>query len=466
MNKFLERIYSRAPVWGQNMMISAYGYWWKQHRFGGVFAHELKGFKERENYTSEKWQDYQTRQLRLLLQHAYDQVPYYRQVLQARGLTVEKLKKFELRNLPKLPFLKKQTMRLFGQTELLSKKKEKNGTYLSSSGSTGTPVRVFCSSQFHQRVTACIEARVRHWAGVSRYDARAMIGGRTIIPKAFPKAPYYRFNAAEKQVYFSAYHISKRNALNYYQGLQKYPVNYMTGYAMSNYFLARIFDELRFSVYPMKAVLTSSEKLTSAMRAVFQKVYGCKTYDHYSGVEACGLVSECEKGKLHISPDMGILEILNAEGEPCRPGETGWVVCTGLLNFDQPLIRYEMGDLLQLAKVQTCSCGRTMPIVEEIIGRMEDTVIGKDGREMVRFHGIFLDLKTVTEGQVIQHDDDRFQIKVVADGKLSPEDETLIRTRMEKQLGSIKLAIETVPFIPRNANGKFQAVVSRIQKQR
>ena len=77
------------------------------------------------------------------------------------------------------------------------------------------------------------------------------------------------------------------------------------------------------------------------------------------------------------------------------PGETGEVYSTGLLNFDQPLIRYRIGDMVKLAENQQTLCGRNMPVIEEIVGRVEDTVIGRDGREMVRFHGIFINLPSV-----------------------------------------------------------------------
>ena len=176
------------------------------------------------------------------------------------------------------------------------------------------------------------------------------------------------------------------------------------------------------------------------------------------------LVSECEHGRLHISPDVGIVEILNENGEPCSRGETGEVVTTGLLNFNQPLIRYKMGDLLKMSIDQECPCGRQMTVVEEIVGRLEDTVIGPDGREMVRFHGIFYDIPSIVEGQIIQNTLTDFEIKLVISRPLSRENTGLIHKRMESQLGKINLQINIVDKIPRNANGKFVAVISRVKR--
>jgi phenylacetate-CoA ligase len=315
----------------------------------------------------------------------------------------------------------------------------------------------------HQRWSAGFEARIRHWAGVDRFTPRGMIGGRRVVPEGDARPPFYRYNIFEKQTYFSAYHISASNAHDYLKGIKKHHVKYMTGYAMSNYFLARFFQEQNIEAPNLKAVITSSEKLTLEMRSTFQSVYNCKTYDSWSGLEACGLVSECESGSLHISPDLGIIEILDDQGIPVKPGEVGEVVCTGLINYDQPLIRYRIGDMMRLGR-HACTCGRNMPVIEEIVGRVEDTVIGEDGREMVRFHGIFIDLPNLVEGQIIQNTLTSFEIKIVTNGRWTQVESETIRKRMNSQLGSIDLQINEVSEIARNQNGKFQAVISHLKR--
>jgi phenylacetate-CoA ligase len=318
----------------------------------------------------------------------------------------------------------------------------------------------------HQKWSAAFESRIRNWAGLSRFDSRGMIGGRRIIPDGISKGPYYRYNSVEKQIYFSAYHISPETAADYASALVKYKPDYMTGYAMSNYLLARFFDDKNIEVPPLKGVITSSEKLTAEMRTLFQKVYGCKTYDSYSGVEACGLISENEYGQLLISPDVGIIEILNDKGEPCNPGETGELYCTGLLNYDQPLIRYRIGDKVRLANDQRTLCGRNMVVVDEIMGRDEDIVRGPDGREMVRFHALYLDIPGLAAGQLIQHEPDSFTINLQTEPERfnRPVAEKIIYQRLVSQLGEIKLKFEYPGKITPGPNGKFKAVISELTR--
>jgi phenylacetate-CoA ligase len=227
--------------------------------------------------------------------------------------------------------------------------------------------------------------------------------------------------------------------------------------------LSKFIGESELKAPKLKAIITSSEKLTDEMRDTFRRVYGCNTFDSYSGVEACGLISECENGKLHISPDAGILEIVKPDGAYALPGETGELICTGLLNFDQPLIRYRIGDVVTLSLDQTCKCGRNMTIVDEIMGRLEDTVVGTDGRLMVRFHGIFVGLLSIVEGQIIQEDLNSFVINVVVTSKLTEGVSTTIKERMISQLGEVDVKICEVESIPRNQNGKFKAVISKVK---
>ncbi len=64
------------------------------------------------------------------------------------------------------------------------------------------------------------------------------------------------------------------------------------------------------------------------MRAVMQAAYRCRIFEEYSTVETALFASECEHGRLHVSPDVSITEILRPDGTPCQPGEVGEVVTT------------------------------------------------------------------------------------------------------------------------------------------
>ncbi len=459
---FTDSIYKHSPVFFQNVLTSAYGWQWKRRRFGGVFPQEYEAAKEREKFTTTEWQNYQQDQLQRILRHAFEKVPYYKEAFRSAGIDKTVLEKIEVNSLSLLPVLTKQQLRLHGTGLLLATDREKQGAFFASSGSTGTPTQILFSVPMHQRWMALFESRVRNWAGVSSAIPRGMIGGRRVVPGSTGKPPFYRYNHFEKQVYFSAYHINKANAGNYVDGMLKHGVQYMTGYAMSNFFLAQFIKEAGLQAPQLHAVITSSEKLTEPMRQIFTEVYGCKTFDGWSGVEACALVTECAHGSLHISPDAGLIELLDKQMQPVSPGEAGDVYCTGFINYDQPLIRYAIGDQMVMGD-ERCSCGRDMPVIKEILGRVEDVVRGRDGRKMVRFHSVFNGVHAVKAAQVIQESVDRIRVKLVTEKGLSADDRLVISSRIVSQLGDIEVILEEVNEIPLNANGKFQAVISKVR---
>ncbi len=461
MKKIIKDIYAKSPVVFQNTMISTYGYYWKNRRLGAEFKKALYEFKSRESFSKQEWEDYQTIQLRKLLVHTYKTVPFYTSKYSTSGFNLKDFEKFELANLSRLPYLEKEELRQFGKSTLLSTKRSK-GKFYASSGSTGTPISVYFSKEFHQHWNAAYEVRVRNWAGVNYKMARGMIGGRRILPDANAKPPYFRYNAAEKQTYFSAYHLSEKTAQNYVDGLVKHHVEYLVGYAMSIYILADFILKLKIDTPKLKAVLTSSEKLTQTMRTVISKAFQCNVYDAYSGVEACGLISENKNNQLLFSPDTGVMEVINENGIAVKNGESGEVIATGLINFDQPLIRYRIGDRVKLSKVQDSSMLR----IDEIEGRVEDVIIGKDGQRMVRFHAIFIDIESLKVAQVIQKTFNEIKVNLVVESEFDKENELVICKRLKSQLGEITISFQYLDKIYKAKNGKFKAVISNLKNQK
>ncbi len=464
MSLVQDKIYPKMPVFVQNLMISAFGFQWQQRRFGGCYLDLLKEVKSREFNTSEQWSEYQTQELRKLLVHAYGHVEFYRGKYKAAGLTEKDLSNISLSDLKHIPFLEKDELRRFGTTKLLSDKLSR-GLFISSSGSTGTPTKIYLPRYFHQRFTALMEARVRNWAGVSKDTPRGMIGGRRIMPDSHFKIPYYRYNYFEKQTYFSAYHISPETVGNYLKGIIDNKVEYMTGYAMSNFLLAKCVSEKGLIAPQLKAVITSSEKLTPGMRKTIEEIYRCKCYDSYSGCEECGLISETPDGALLVSPDAGIMEFLNEDGSDSMPGETGEIVSTGLHNYDQPLIRYRIGDMAKLSSDQSPIGGRYMVRIDEMAGRIEDLVVCRDGRSMVRFHGLYLDIPGLKTGQLIQYDYERFTLNLLIDKQVyqKSEAEAVLKKRLESQVGMALINFNYPDKIATNSNGKIKAVISELQ---
>lgn len=454
-----DAVYENLPHNLQNVLFSIYGYYWKKRRYGGDFEKYLDEFLSREFYDFHQWEEYQNFHLRRLLIHSFQYVPFYNQKFKEVGITLKDLDSFNVDNLNQLPLLEKEELRQYGKSTLMATNYDRKGDFLNSSGSTGSPVSIYYSHSFHQKWFAACEARMRYWAGIDYTLARGMIGGRQILGKQSTGSKlFYRYNAAEKQTYFSAYHISRKNAPYYLEGIVKNKVQYMTGYAVSNYLLAKHFKDLDLEVPKMRAVLTSSEKLTLEMRTTIEEVYQCKVFDAYSGVEACGLISESPEGELLFSPDTGIMEIKNTAN-----GKTGELILTGLLNYDQPLIRYRIGDCVTISNKQS-KCNRSMQVVKEIDGRVEDLIIGPNGSEMVRFHSLVYGIENIIVSQIVQHTRTDYVFNYESKSHLTLEEEKLIHSRLQYQLGDVNLIFNRKDKIELSKNSKFKSVISLVNE--
>lgn len=458
-----DKLYQLAPVPLQNLMVSLYGVYWNHLRFSGEFETECAGFRDRERYTAEQWFAYAENKLHDLLLSAYDSVPYYHQAW--TGITREELARFTVADLPKLPPLEKQVARDNPKQLLLGGTPRKEHLEFYTSGSTGTPIKTFWLPNEIRRSLALRETRACGFAGVSYRMPRATFSGRIVEPNPNSQGPYHRFNFVEKQVYFSAFHLGPNTVGQYLDALRRHHTVWLTGYSNSIYQLARLAEDQKLDAPTLRAVITTSEKITPDMRAVVERVFHTQVYEEYGTVEDVMYVSECEHGRKHISPDAGIIEIVDDQFQPVPNGEMGEVLATGFIRPSQPVIRYRLGDMAIMSNEQ-CPCGRHMPVLKEIVGRLEDTVYGLDGRRMVRFHGIFVNQPHVQEGQIVQERLDLIRVRVVPKPGFSDVDRDDITHRVQQRLSDgMQVEIELTNAIERTKAGKFQAVVSKLSPE-
>lgn len=458
MSKF-DDIYSTLPVWAQNVAVTGYGAYWHWLRFGGSYQERKASYLEREHYDADSWHEYQQWALTQLLTHAAEQIPYYK-----RAWDKQQIEAARSGDLSGLPLLEKDPLRADPYDFVAPGLRNQLHWKFYTSGSTGTPIATLWTAGEIRDSLAVRETRSATWAGVSFRLPRATFSGRLVEPDPNSKGPFYRYNAAEKQVYFSPFYLRPDTAHFYLTALKKHQIQWMTGYAVSYFLLAQFILDAKLEVPPLKAIITTSEKLTPEMRAVMEKAYHCRIYEEYSTVENALFASECEHGRLHVSPDVGIVEILRPDGSLCKLGEVGEVVTTCLMRFYQPLIRFRLGDLAAWDP-EPCICGRSMPVIKEVVGRIEDIVIGPDGRQMVRFHGIFVHQPHIIEGQIIQVALDRICVKVVPTGDFNEEDKIDVINRVQQRLGkNVHVEVDIVDSILRTSNGKFKAVISKIPK--
>lgn len=451
----LDQFYAQLPVWAQHAAVTAFGAKWWWYRFGPGFPAAVAGFRERQRWEGPRLEAWQAAQVRDFLAAAL-LVPYYRD-----NWNADQKRAAAAGQLTALPLLDKAPLRADARAFLNPVLGIRHPQAFLTSGSTGTPITTYWSPREYRASMALREVRSAGWAGVSFRDPRATLSGRLVEPDPESRGPYYRFNLCERQVYLSPFHLKPDTAAQYVAALNRHQVRWLTGYAVSYYLLAKYMLERRLAPPPtLRAVVTTSEKVTPEMRAVMEQAYGCRVFEEYGTVENALFASACDHGRLHVSTDWGIVEILRPDGTPCAPGEPGEVIATALMRRVQPLVRYRLGDVAAWDP-EPCPCGRLFPVLKEVLGRIEDVVTGPDGRQMVRFHGIFINQPHVAEGQIIQDTLHDLRARVVATPGFGSADVADIQARIRQRLGAaVNVTVETVDRIPRTKAGKFQAVIS------
>jgi phenylacetate-CoA ligase len=125
-------------------------------------------------------------------------------------------------------------------------------------------------------------------------------------------------------------------------------------------------------------VISVAEYLAPEIRRLTQESFGSTVIDILSSAEAGIIAIQCpESGKYHVQSEIVLAEILDADDNPCGPGEVGELVVTPLYNYATPLIRYRSGDFAVAGL--PCPCGRTLPTLERIEGRREHRFVLPDG---------------------------------------------------------------------------------------
>jgi phenylacetate-CoA ligase len=450
----IDDLYLRSPVWLQQVAVASYGVWWFARRFGPQFHALVAELVARERASSETFRAYQAEQLRALLTKAASST-YYRPLV--AGL--------DLRDphaaLARMPLLSKDSLRQRGR-DLLTEPPPRGTHVFRSSGTTGTPSEIFYTKRFHALELAMPEARNLRWAGVGYRDRRVMFGARKVCSFDQTNPPFWRVSPVENLAYCSIYHLSPATLPAYVAFLQRYRPVIVMGYPSALVTLARYVLDRRLSLPGASAIMTTSETVTEEGRHLMESAWQTRIWDRYGAVEGCLFASQCEEGRYHVSPDIGLIEILDADGKPCAPGVVGEVVVTGLQNMLQPLVRYRIGDAARWAVEQTCPCGRQMPILEQIEGRFEDMCVTPDGRQILRFDTAFKGVQAIREAQVVQRALDRFELLVVPTPGFGPADVEQLRANMRLHVGDAHVDVTRVAEIPRTAAGKFRAVICEL----
>ena len=456
----LNDIYFRLPYQARCFVASLYGHRLNRWRYGEDTERLVREALEREYWNHEALGEYRERKLAETLSAAVREVPAYMSLYGNSGKETPRLGDFSV--------LRKEALRSAPRSFVSEKYMLKSLIKIATSGSTGTPLPVYWSKRACLEYYALFEARCRRWYGVTRFDNWAIIGGRGIVASDRREPPFWIWNSSMNQLYLSAYHISGDSVLSMVEAMKKHGVRYVWGYCSALEAISRVMLERSLEPPEVKVAIGNAEPLLERQREIIGRAFHCRVTATYGMTEIVAGGTECEHGNLHSWDDLGIIEILDGNGAPVSTGETGTMVCTGLLNDAMPLIRYDVGDRGALEPESfKCPCGRNFRVIRAIEGRLDDVVVTPDGRRIGRLDTVFKSDFAIRRAQIIQEDEENLTILVEPAGDYGENDERLITRELREKVGSgMKIKVEKTESIPLSAGGKFRGVVSRVSERK
>jgi len=453
--------YENLPVFLQNTLCSAYGLRQRHQMYSGDFSFHLNRMMVNQFRPTDELRMEQLESLRGIVGRAVKHVPFYRNrhhEYSAEGLATWS-------NFSKLPILEKESVRAspmsFINPEVLRRERIIVGK---TSGTTGTPLEVKITYSAFRQLWAAME-RLRTWGQVSRFDRRISFTGKVFVPlKQESTGPFWRYDLFGKRMLLSVYHLNESNLPLYIKAIHAFSPKFIDGYPSAIGRLAQFCLDHSYSIDSLVAAFPTAETLTPAIRSTIESGLDVKVLNQYGSTEVASHIGECEHGNLHVSPEIGIIELLDLNGNKVSPGEVGYIVMTGLVNEAMPLIRYRIGDMaIAVDPNQTCECGRSLPLIGSVLGRDDDLVVTRDGclLPIMNYH-VFKVAKGVKEAQLIQNKVDEFVLVVIPDPseKLDLNDSI---NELNNRLGyATKVKIEIRSELQHSSAGKIRGVVSKL----
>ena len=453
-------MYWKAPYFLKNWLASLNARKLDFSRYGLAYERIVSEIAEHDRWSPEKFIEYQRQELHSLIRHAGKNVPYYRRMFAEAGIAPSEI--CQLQELPRLPILEKQIVRSSPKVLVDETLDQRRLLVFHTSGTTGTPLTLYRDVKLCSAIFAFLDARWHQVADMSRRANKSVsIGGYLVAAPERTKPPFWVYNRRWKQLYMSSYHLSPKYLGYYVDELRQFRADYIEGYPSSVHAIAQYIFDNELDPVPFKACYTTAENLFDHQREAIEKAFGCRTYNQYGCGEQVVFAAECEHGSLHLSPEIGIVEIVDEDDRPLPVGETGQLICTSLINRVQPFIRYRVGDMAAL-RDGLCSCGSPLPLLGHVEGRTDAVLITRDGRKIGRLDPLFKGVHGIAEAQIVQTAYDQFVIRIVPGKEYTDTDGQHVATNLSHRVGKADIRVRIVDHIERTKAGKFRAVVCKL----
>ena len=442
IKSLLGKIYSKVPL---------------KFRYGEAFGFFDKLLKNSEFWTRSQIEEFQWKKISGILNYAYNNVPYYKELFDIYGVKIRNIQNFN--DFKIIPMLNKRNIRE-NLEKLKSKALPKNKfLYVTTGGSSGTPIGLYYQKNLSRAKELAFTLKLWSKIGYKYGDKIALLRGN--IVKDYNKGNFCDYDPIKNRLILSSYHMTDENLPRYIEKIVKFKPLYLHVYPSSLYILAEFMKKNNIKLSPkLNGIFTSSENLYDWQRKIFEDIFNCKIIDLYGLREAVAFAGNCEhKAKYHIFPEYSYTELINGNKEQITAkNKIGEIVGTSFDNYAMPLIRYRTMDYAILEE-DSCECGKNGLLLKKILGRIQEFFVDKDGC-LTTFTGSDDALWGIKDKiyayQYLQIEPGVVFLNIDEKTNLSKDDLLKVRNEFLRHYAGFELNINIVKNIPRTPSGKFR----------
>jgi phenylacetate-CoA ligase len=402
----------------------------------------------------------QDQRLRQMLRYAAAHSPYYQRVFREQRFDPEH---FQLAAFQALPLLTKAIIRA-STDEILSREFARSALgQHKTGGSTGVALTTYFDQDWRE-IRAADVLRSNQWAGCFHGMKVASLWGNPPLPKTLKQR--LRAFLIDRFIYLDTIDLNERSIEDFIARWRRGKPEILFGHSHSLYMLARYVLEKRISDLRPRGIISTSMMLLANEREVIESAFGCKVTDRYGSEEVALIACECERHQgMHLNIEHLYLEFLRPDGTAAAPGEEGTIVITDLVNRGMPFIRYRIEDV-GVPSERRCACGRGLPLMERVTGRVADYLKRRDGSMVA---GVSLVERTLTaipgleQLQVVQPSIDQIVLNVVRAPDFSSATEEALLAEFRAVFGpGITIRTDYMERIRQERSGKYRFSICRI----
>ncbi|MCX8022635.1 MAG: hypothetical protein N2745_07670 [Syntrophorhabdaceae bacterium] len=404
---------------------------------------------------------FQNIRLKQMIEYAYENTPYYRELFDREGIVPSDIKGRD--DLKGVPFLTKDILNRNLDRLISRNVKPKDLRKVSTGGTTGTPITFFRDHRSEWMVDGSNWRFWRYCKYELGHTLAKLWGNENDLLQSVNL--YGKLKAVmDNETALNFYDLSEERLKGYVAFIKKKRPRIWKGFSSAVYTFMRDTKRHNEEIPLPEAVIITSDRIEEAQRKELNEFFNNRVFDEYGCREFSILGFECEAHKgIHVGMENAIIEIVPGNNE----SGYGEVVVTSLINWGMPFIRYRLGDSSIFAEGD-CPCGRKLPRLKSIGGRIADFVVTKS-RKLIYgdfFAHLLYGTKGIEHYRVIQEEAGRVIVLLEKNEFYSEEETKRVLSQFEEMVkDDLEIEILFVDKIEMHASGKRRSVISKISKE-